>query len=178
MGRAADPNKGIATLIDALARLPVHVRLTLVDDDHPLHEGRRRAHALGCAERLRVVGRVPAEELVGLYRRAALVVVPSRYEGFGLPAAEAMACGTPVVATAAGALPEVLAAGGGGLLVPREDPEALAKAIATLLEQPQTRLALGARARSGIEAAFAWPAVAERTAAVYRQVLAERARGG
>jgi glycosyltransferase involved in cell wall biosynthesis len=176
VGRASDPNKGIATLIEALARLPGHVRLTLVDDDHPLHEGRRRARVLGCADRLDVVGRVSIEELLALYRRAALVVVPSRYEGFGLPAAEAMACGTPVVATAAGALPEVLRAGRGGLLVPRGDPEALAKAIVTLLEQPATRLALGARARSGIEAAFAWPVVAARTAGVYRQVLAERAR--
>jgi glycosyltransferase involved in cell wall biosynthesis len=177
VGRASDPNKGIATLIQALARLPAHVHLNLVDDDRPEHEGRRRARELGCAERLRVVGRVSADELLSLYRRAALVVVPSRYEGFGLPAAEAMACGTPVVATAAGALPEVLRAGGGGLLVPRDDPEALAKAIASLLEQPETRRALGARGRAGIERAFAWPAVAARTAEVYRQVLAERSAG-
>ena len=175
VGRASDPNKGIANLIEALALLPPPTRLVLVDDDHAGHEGRRRARTLGCADRLDVVGRVPTERLVELYRRAALVVVPSRYEGFGLPAAEAMACATPVVATAAGALPEVVRAGGGGLLVPRDDPQALAKAIASLLEQPDTRRALGARGRERIRAAFAWPVVAARTAQVYRDVLAERA---
>ncbi|MDX1650257.1 MAG: glycosyltransferase family 4 protein, partial [Myxococcota bacterium] len=146
VGRASDPNKGVKTLVEALARLPPDVRLTLVDDDTPGNEARRRARALGCADRLDLVGRVPIDELVRLYRRAALVVVPSRYEGFGLPAVEAMACETPVVATSAGALPEVLGVGGGGVLVPPDDPEALAKAVASLLEQPGTRRALGARA--------------------------------
>ncbi len=177
VGRASDPNKGIRTLVDALARLPEPVRLTLVDQDHPDHAARRRARQLGCAGRIDVVGRVSTERLIGLYRRATLVVVPSRYEGFGLPAAEAMACGTPVVATQAGALPEVMRVAGGGLLVPVDDPEALAKAIATLLEQPETRRALGERARVRIEATFAWPRVAARTAEVYREVLAERGRG-
>ena len=105
VGRASDPNKGIRTLIEALALLPKRARLTLVDDDHPDNLARKRAAELGCADRLHIVGRVPTDELVQLYRRATLVAVPSRYEGFGLPAAEAMACGTPVVATAAGALP-------------------------------------------------------------------------
>jgi len=112
---------------------------------------------------------------VNLYRRAALVVVPSRYEGFGLPAVEAMACGTPVVATSAGALPEVIRVGSGGLLVPRDDPDALAKAVATLLEQPQLRREMGTRARPLIEATFSWPRVAERTARIYQEVVDERA---
>jgi glycosyltransferase involved in cell wall biosynthesis len=86
-----------------------------------------------------------------------------------------MACGTPVVATSAGALPEVMRVGGGGLLVPRDDPEALAKAIATLLDQAETRRAMGARARPLIEQTFSWPRVAERTAQIYRQVIEERA---
>jgi glycosyltransferase involved in cell wall biosynthesis len=110
VGRASDPNKGIRTLIEAFALLPKSARLTLVDDDHPDNLARKRAAELGCADRLHIAGRVPTDELVHLYRRATLVAVPSRYEGFGLPAAEAMACGTPVVATAAGALPEVVGA--------------------------------------------------------------------
>lgn len=175
VGRASDPNKGVKTLVEALARLPRDVRLTLVDDDTPGNGARRRARELGCADRLHLVGRVPTEELVRLYRRAALVVVPSRYEGFGLPAVEAMACETPVVATSAGALPEVLGVGGGGLLVPPDEPEALAKAVACLLEQPETRRALGRRARPRVVEAYSWPRVAARTAAVYREVLAERA---
>jgi glycosyltransferase involved in cell wall biosynthesis len=172
VGRASDPNKGIRTLIEAFALLPQRARLTLVDDDHPDNLARQRAAELGCAERVRIVGRVSTEALVGLYRRATLVAVPSRYEGFGLPAAEAMACGTPVVATAAGALPEVIGVGGGGLLVPPERPEALAKGMATLLEQPEARAELGARGRDRVVAAYAWPRVAEATAAVYADVVA------
>jgi len=85
-----------------------------------------------------------------------------------------MACGTPVVATTSGALPEVLKVGGGGLLVPPDDSELLAKAIATLLEQPETRASLGARARTAIVRHYAWPRVAARTAELYGEVLAER----
>ncbi len=178
VARASDPNKGVATLIRALARLPHDVTLTLVDEDHAEHEGRRLARAIGCADRLHVVGRVSSTELVQLYARATLVVVPSLYEGFGLPAVEAMACGTPVVASAAGALPEVMAVGDAGTLVPPADAEALAKAIAELLAAPEARARLSARARPRIEAAFSWPRVAEATASVYREIVeARRARG-
>ena len=171
VGRASDPNKGVRTLVEALALLPGSVRLTLVDDDSPDNAARRRAAQLGCGERLRLVGRVATEELLALYRRAALVVVPSRHEGFGLPAAEAMACATPVVASAAGALPEVVRTGGGGILVEPENPQALAKGITHLLEQPEARARLGECGRRGVEAAYAWPRVAEATAAVYAELV-------
>lgn len=175
VGRASDPNKGIRTLIRALAKLPAGVRLTLVDS--PETSARRWAAELGCADRLQVAGRVSTPDLVSLYRRATLVVVPSRYEGFGLPAVEAMACGAPVVASAAGALPEVMRVGGGGVLVPVDDPEGLAKGIRSLLEQPEARRRLGAGARERIVAAYSWARVAERTEQVYRSVLAERCGG-
>ena len=175
VGRAADPNKGIPTLVEALARLPRRVRLTLVDEDAPNTALRRHARRLGCEDRIRVTGRIDTEALISLYRRAALVAVPSRYEGFGLPAAEAMACGTPVVATRAGALPEVVAVGGGGVLV-RDDPDALARAISELLERPAARAELGARGRKGVAATYAWPRVARATAEVYAEVVAERER--
>ena len=175
VGRAADPNKGIPVLIEALAKLPPPVRLVLVDEDHPLHEGRRLAAALGVGDRLEITGRVPIEELVRRYRSASLVVVPSLYEGFGLPAAEAMACGTPVVASAAGALPEVLRTGGGGTLVAKGDADALARAIAELLARPEEgRRRLGAEARARIVEAYSWPRIAARTAEVYRAALAAR----
>ena len=172
VGRASDPNKGIRTLIEALARLPESVQLTLVDDDHPDNSARKRAAELGCAERLQITGRVPGDQLLHLYRRATLVAVPSRYEGFGLPAAEAMACGTPVVASAAGALPEVLRTGGGGVLVAPDDPEALAAGMRALLDRPEQRAELGRRGRKGITAAYSWPRVAEATASVYADVVA------
>ncbi len=174
VGRASDPNKGIKTLIAALGKLPSSVRLTLVDAGGSGDEARKWAHSVGCADRLDITGRIPNDDLVNLYRRAALVVVPSRYEGFGLPAVEAMACGTPVVATSSGALPEVIRVGSGGLLVPRDDPDALAEAVATLLERPQLRREMGTRARPLIEATFSWPRVAERTARIYQEVVEER----
>ena len=174
LGRASDPNKGVKTLLEALSLLPPSVRLTLVDDDHPDNSARKHARELGCAERMQITGRVSNEELIQLYRRAALVVVPSRYEGFGLPAVEAMACGTPVVATEAGALPEVMRAAGGGVLVKRDDPAALAKGIAGLLEQPCARAELGERGRRGVAAVYAWPRVAQATAAVYAEAIEER----
>ena len=173
VGRASDPNKGIRTLVEALARLPEDVALTLVDS--PDSQAREWAAEAGCGDRLQLAGRVPQQELIRLYREASLVVVPSRYEGFGLPAAEAMACGTPVVATRAGALPELMATGGGGLCVPRDDPAALAEAVVALLDDPVRRAELAARGRPNIVAAYAWPSVAARTAETYREVLAERA---
>ncbi len=174
VGRASDPNKGIRVLIEALAKLPPPTRLVLVDEDHPDHEGRRLAEALGIGERLQILGRIETPDLVRRYRSATLVVVPSLYEGFGLPAVEAMACGTPVVASAAGALPEVLRATGGGILVPKGDAEALARALASLLERPEQRSRLGAAGRKGVVAAYSWAGIAAHTADVYRAVLAER----
>jgi glycosyltransferase involved in cell wall biosynthesis len=143
-----------------------------VDEDHPENPARIHAAELGCSHRLAIVGRVSTPALLGLYRRAALVVVPSRFEGFGLPAAEAMACGTPVVAAATGALPEVLRRGGGGILVPHDQPEALAKAIASLLEQPAARARLGSQGSRGIAEAYSWPSVAAATAEIYAETLA------
>jgi glycosyltransferase involved in cell wall biosynthesis len=174
VGRASDPNKGVATLVEAIAKLPRPVRLTLVDDPHPDNPARQRARKLGIEERVDVVGRVPVETLVGLYRRAALVAVPSLYEGFGLPAAEAMACGTPVVATSAGALPEVVGTGGGGILVPAHSADELARGISRLLAQPSARAELGALGRKGVVAAYSWPSVARRTADAYAELLSER----
>ena len=176
VGRAADPNKGIENLIEALARLPRDLTLTLVDRDHPDSAARRRARELGCEDRLHVTGRVEADELVGLYQRASLVVVPSRYEGFGLPAVEAMACATPVVACAAGSLPEVLGVAGGGVLVKPDDPGALARGIADLMARPETRSELGKLGWKRVGDAYAWPRVARATAAAYREIV-EVSRG-
>ena len=177
IGRTSDPNKGVGFLIRALAKLPPAVRLVLVDEDHPQHDAKKLAASLGIApERLQITGRLEADELVRRYQRATLVVVPSLYEGFGLPAAEAMACGAAVVASAAGALPEVMETGGGGVLVAPGDPDALAKGIATLLEQPEARARLGAESRPRVVAAWSWPRIAERTVELYRRVRSARGR--
>ena len=174
VGRSSDPNKGVRTLIDALAKLPPHVRLVLVDDDSPDNQVRRWARAASVGDRVELTGRVDSAALIGLYRRAALVVVPSRYEGFGLPAVEAMACGTPVVATRAGALAEVVEFPGGGILTPRDDAGALAAGIERLLGDGPLRERLARRGRERVVEAYSWPQIAKATAEAYAALLARR----
>ena len=177
VGRSTDPNKGIATLIKALGHLPDHVTLTLVDDDSPDNQVRQWAREAGVLDRLRLTGRVASQELINLYRRASVVVVPSRYEGFGLPAVEAMACGTPVVATRSGALPEVIDLTGGGILAERDNPRSIAESIQILLENTETRTLMAKRGRERIVETLSWPRVAAATAAVYAEVVERESRG-
>jgi len=177
VGRSTDPNKGIATLIKAVSHLPDHVTLTLVDDNSPDNQVRRWAREAGVLHRLRLTGRVTSDELVDLYRRAAVVVVPSRYEGFGLPAVEAMACGTPVVAARSGALPEVIDLTGGGVLAERDDPRSIASAVQTLLGNVEARALMAKRGRERVVETLSWPKVAAATADVYAEIV-ERARRG
>ncbi|MDP4917318.1 MAG: glycosyltransferase, partial [Haliea sp.] len=94
---------------------------------------------------------------------------PSIYEGFGLPAGEAMACGVPVISTDGGALPEVV--GDAGVLVPVRDAEALAAAIDSLLQDPQRRTLLAAAGRQRILELFSWEVCARDMDAYYRQVI-------
>ncbi len=93
----------------------------------------------------------------------------SLYEGFGLPAAEAMACNTPVVVTSAGSLPEVV--GDCGIIVPPKDPVALKDGILKLLHNQALREELGKKGRKRVEENFAWPVAAKNTLAVYHDVI-------
>jgi glycosyltransferase involved in cell wall biosynthesis len=120
------------------------------------------------------VGRLPVEELARLYNEAEVLVSPSVYEGFGLPAAEANACGVPVIATTAGAFPEVIADGETGILVQPGQPEPLADAIESLLLDPQKRARMGAAGTARIRQHFSWRVCAEKTLALYEEVLAKR----
>jgi glycosyltransferase involved in cell wall biosynthesis len=131
--------------------------------DEPLAAAVRASPA---ADRIELTGRVDDEQLVGLYRGAAAFVFPSRYEGFGLPPLEAMACGTPVVCSDRTSLPEVT--GGAALLVDPDDPEALAAAIDQALDP---ECAAGLRERGLAQAArFTWEACAEAHVTAYRWV--------
>ena len=117
------------------------------------------------AGRVEFKGHVPQEELAALYRGAACLVFPSRYEGFGLPALEAMASGTPVVATRAGALPEVT--GDAAILVDDRSPAALAGGIERALADRERLVAAGLARAAG----FTWAETARRTLEVYRSLL-------
>jgi glycosyltransferase involved in cell wall biosynthesis len=173
VGRCGDPNKGLEFLLQALALLPHDVELRVLDGrplGTPLDDALRE---LRLESRVRFSGKVSEDELQRAYRNAAAVVLPSLFEGFGLPAIEALAAGTPVVATRAGALPELIEDAGAGRLVPPRDPPALAKAIAEVLERWDEAHAEALAARPRLEAVFGWRPTAERTLAVYRRVLAE-----
>ena len=171
VGNTEDHKKGMRYLFEALAMLPEDVTLTIVDEGPP-----KRLTAWGMIERLHLqdrvtfTGKVDLSTLVHHYSTCTILVMSSLYEGFGLPAAEAMSCETPVVATTAGALPEVV--GDAGLLVPPEDPAALKDAIDTLLNDDALREELGRKGRIRAVERFSWPVAAENTLSVYREVIA------
>lgn len=107
--------------------------------------------------------------IVELYAESTVAVVPSLYEGFGLPAVEAMACGIPLIVSDGGALPEV--AGEGGVVVPAGDAEALATAMSALLDDPVASEALGQRARERGVNEFSWDVCATRLVHFYRAAM-------
>ena len=174
VGRGRDPNKGLEHLLAALTVLPSDLRLRVLDDFPMGTPLEKQLRDVRLRERVSFLGKVSREELEQAYRDAAIVVVPSLFEGFGLPAIEALAAGTPVVASEAGALPEVLSAAGAGKLVRPADPSALAKGISEVLEDWDGARRAAQRARPRIEEHFAWPRVAARTEAVYESVLRAR----
>jgi D-inositol-3-phosphate glycosyltransferase len=115
-------------------------------------------------------GFVPPDELGAYYERAAVVCVPSRREGYGMVAREAMARARPVVATAVGGLADAVEDGLTGLLVPPADPTALRAAIEELLADPGLRAELGANARRRAEECYSWAAATESLLSLYAEV--------
>ena len=171
------PLKGLRYLLLAFAELRrQHTGLELLVVGRPRPGGKteRLVDQLGLREAITFVSQISTEELVTHYARATLAVVPSLYEGFGLPAGEAMACAVPVVATDAGALPEIV--GDAGALVPPGDASALAAGIDALLRDPQRRAALGDAARRRIVETFSWDVCARDMVSYYRQVLSRADR--
>jgi alpha-1,3-rhamnosyl/mannosyltransferase len=166
------PHKNHAVLVDAfvgvLAAHPDALLVLTGGRGGAEDQVRAQVERLGLSARVRRTGRISAADVAGLYRDAAVVAVPSRYEGFGLPAAEAMAYGAPLVAASATALPEVV--GDAGVLVDPDDPAGWKAAIIELLDAPEhgARLAeIGlARARR-----FSWAANAEALADLYREAM-------
>lgn len=166
------PHKNHAVLVDAFASVvAVHPDAVLVLTGGTGAEEERLAaqvDRLQLRDRVRRTGRISAADVAGLYRAAAVVAVPSRYEGFGLPAVEALAYGAPLVAAAATALPEVV--GEAGVLVDPDDPDAWAAAISDLLRTPDERQRL---TEIGLQQArrYSWAANATALADLYRASL-------
>ena len=175
------PLKGLVPLLEALAKVRTEREADLVVIGKPRPESRvgETIERLGLAGAVQFISGVSDERIVELYAEAQLAVVPSLYEGFSLPAIEAMACGVPLVATTGGALPEVVGQDGEtGLLVPPGDPGALATAIGRVLDDPALAARLSAAGRERVLTRFTWRACAEGTVEQYRQVLEDQRRAG
>ncbi|MBI4256281.1 MAG: glycogen synthase [Candidatus Rokubacteria bacterium] len=179
VGRITD-QKGIFHLLEAAPALPAGVQVVLCASapDTPEIEERLR-RALPAHPNVIWIGEmVPVETVVELYSHAAVFACPSVYEPFGLINLEAMACETPVVASAVGGIVEVVEDGKTGLLVPPGRPDALAAALRRVLENAELGRRLGIAGRRRVEERFSWASVAERTEALYRDAIAGFARAG
>lgn len=162
-----EPRKNLTTLLEAYAEVAQRQAAPLLVGGGKgwLYDAVfQRLEALGLRERVRFVGYLDEEELPLWYAAATVFVFPSIYEGFGMPPLEAMACGTPVVASNTSSLPEVV--GDAGLTVSPYDPAALAEAISRLLADADLRQELRERGLQQARA-YSWRVTAERTLAAY-----------
>jgi glycosyltransferase involved in cell wall biosynthesis len=173
------PMKGLAVLLEALAKVRTErddVELVCIGKPKKGSKIPPLIERLGLQGAVQFVSGVTTERIVELYAEAEVAVVPSLYEGFSLPAVEAMACGVPLVATTGGAVPEVVGTHDDtGLLVPPGDPEALAGMLRHALAEPELRARIGAAGRARALEKFTWRQTALGTVEHYRSMLDERA---
>ncbi|MCY3650918.1 MAG: glycosyltransferase family 4 protein [Acidimicrobiaceae bacterium] len=166
--------KGLSFLLEAVAKLRTerHIELTIIGKAKTDSAASRAISELGLADAVTFVSGVPDRRIVELYAEAELAVVPSLYEGFSLPAIEAMSCGVPLVATTGGALPEVAGKHGETcfLTVPG-DAEALAAVLQDALDSPEARDRVGRAGRERVVSQWSWRHTAERTVEQYRAVI-------
>jgi len=174
------PMKGLAPLLEGLAKVRAER-----PDAHLVVIGRPKERSripalidrLGLTDAVRFVSGVTTEHIVELYAETEVACVPSLYEGFSLPAVEAMACGVPLVATTGGAVPEVVGRDGEtGLLVPPGDPGALADGILRALGDADLRARIGAAGRDRALTRFTWRQTAVGTVEQWRILLEEHDR--
>ena len=168
------PMKGLVPLLEATAKLRVERDIDLIVIGQPNPKGRVAAtiERLGLGDIVTTITGVSDDALARLYGEAEVAIVPSLYEGFSLPAIEAMSCAVPVVATTGGALPEVVGVSGEtGLLVEPNNPEALVEAIRSLLDDATLRQRLGDNGRQRVIERFTWQVTARGTAACYEAIL-------
>jgi glycosyltransferase involved in cell wall biosynthesis len=175
---ADTPLKGVRTLLHAVARLRAsrNLELRLVAKVEPNGPTHKLIAELGISDIVHITSGLSDAELAALFASAEVACIPSLYEGFSLPAVEAMASGTPIVASRVGALPEVLGADGAcAELVPPADVGALTHALGELLDSPEKRRSLGNAGRARAVDVFSWEAVAAQTVHVYERAIARRA---
>lgn len=168
---ADTPLKGLDYLLISVAEISKIQNVRLIVIGTPKKNGRivRRIKKLGIGKFVTFTGRISDEEFVKQYAKATVAVVPSVYEGFGLPAGEAMACGVPVISTTGGALPEVV--GDAGILIPPADPTPLTRAITKILNNPDLADTYSKAGYKRVQNHLTWNAAAQKTVDVYRKVI-------
>jgi len=168
---ADTPLKGLRYLLEAVAKIRRERAVRVVVIGKPKENGviERLVAELSLGGAIRFTGRIADREFARYYAEATIAVIPSLYEGFGMPAGEAMACGVPVISTSGGALPEVV--GDAGLLVPPGDAAALRDAIAALLNDPEKRMRLGEAGLARVSNSLTWRHAAMKTVEVYREAI-------
>ncbi len=166
---ADTPLKGLAYLLHAVSsiRKKRSIRLTVIGSPKENGQMQHLINELGIRDCVTFTGRIRNEEFSRYYAEAAMAVIPSLYEGFGMPAGEAMACGVPVISTTGGALPEVV--GDAGIVIPPGDEVVLEKAIVSLLDNPEKRERLGRAGLERVKCLFTWHHAAQKTVDVYRE---------
>ena len=171
------PMKGVIHLMEAVAKIRTErpdVHVTVIGKPNPDGPVMQTIKRLDLLDIIEFVHGVSDERIVELYAEAEMAVVPSLYEGFSLPAVEAMAAGVPLVATTGGAVGEVVGRDGTtAALVPPGDAGALATMILELMDDPERRAAIGEAGRTRVVDMYSWQATAERTVDQYRMLLAE-----
>lgn len=180
MASADTPMKGIDTLLEAVAKLRTERSVELVLVSNPVRGGptERLIEELGIGDIVHTVSGLTDTRLAELFGSAEIACVPSLYEGFSLPTVEAMACGTPLVASRAGAIPEVVGTDGSTAeLVPPADVEALTGGLGALLDDPDRRAALGQAGRSRVLARYSWASVAAATVDCYAEAIESSRKG-
>ncbi len=173
---ADTPLKGLSYLLKAVAQISKKRKIRLIVIGSPKKKSGivKLIKELEIGSLVTFTGRIDNQKFVREYAKAALAVVPSVYEGFGLPAGEAMACGVPVISTTGGALPEVV--GNAGIVVPPADSDALAKAITKVLDNPDMASSLAAAGYKRVQENFTWQRAAEKTVEAYKEAISDYRR--
>ena len=168
---ADTPLKGLNFLLEAVAQIRQKQPVKLTVIGQPKKNGiiENLVAKLGVGDIVHFTGRIDNEEFADYYAKATVAVVPSLYEGFGIPAAEAMACGVPLITTSGGALPEVV--GNAGMIVPPADASALSKAITQLLNNPDQRAKYAKAGLDRVNSVFSWSKAAQEVTEVYREAI-------
>jgi glycosyltransferase involved in cell wall biosynthesis len=171
------PKKGVELLLDAVGRLgqqhPIHLSVAGEGDEAYVRSLKDRTIRDGLGSRVTFTGFVAGAVKRRLFEQADLFVLPSYDENFGMAVAEALSTGLPVVVTEDVALANQVRAAGAGLVVPR-DARALARALCTLVDDPDLRQRMGEAGRQLAKSEFSWSSVGQRLAALYRELMADR----